>query len=365
MIIPRYQHLISKIIIQKGKVDRKMENEKKRVLFIDYFKALLMILVIMGHINFANTGIKAWIYSFHMPAFFFVSGMVLNFAPQSNKVGIIKYVDRLIVPFFLWAMVFASFTYPNLLRIIYGSYSSIAQAGALTSLWFLPVLFLAVLMLNLMEKFFNIGSAIWIEIVCIILAFGVGFALPHIKTGYPWSVNVSFIALGFMLLGRLSKTTAFRFKDFCFKRRSWGLIMCFVMAILCLSVTFIYQFNLTEKGFILMGNARYGNPLLFVSCAIFGILMTMFLSLFIETVLNGRKLGLLSFVGQNTLCIFAVQKPIIQLFSFINRYVEVSSIVMLILVTVATLLISCLICLFFNKYLPAFVGKGKVFSNQK
>ena len=154
--------------------------------------------------------------------FLFCIGYGVEFCPQSNKVGIIKHVDRLIVPFFLWAMVFASFTYPNLLRIVYGSYSSIAQAGALTSLWFLPVMFLAVLMLNLIEKFFNIGSAIWIEIVCIILAFGVGFALPHIKTGYPWSVTVSVIALGFMLLGRLSKTTALRFKDFCLKEGVGG-----------------------------------------------------------------------------------------------------------------------------------------------
>lgn len=49
-----------------------------RLLYVDYMKAIAMILVIMGHVNFANEPVKAWIYSFHMPAFFFCTGLVLK-----------------------------------------------------------------------------------------------------------------------------------------------------------------------------------------------------------------------------------------------------------------------------------------------
>ena len=120
-----------------------MNKRSNRILFVDYFKAILMILVVAGHINFANEDIKAWIYAFHMPAFFFVSGLLLNtdFAPSMT--GLLrKYTDKLVFPYFLWGLVFAQFTIQNLLRIIYGSYRTIAQAEALTSLWFLPVMFL-------------------------------------------------------------------------------------------------------------------------------------------------------------------------------------------------------------------------------
>lgn len=53
-----------------------MNNQ--RILYIDYVKALAMILVIMGHVNFANHDIKAWVYSFHMPVFFFITGFVIK-----------------------------------------------------------------------------------------------------------------------------------------------------------------------------------------------------------------------------------------------------------------------------------------------
>lgn len=225
-------------------------QENKRVLFVDYFKALLMILVIMGHINFANSGIKAWIYSFHMPAFFFISGMMLNYSTSySLPLGerIRKYADRLVVPFFLWALVYAKFSYPNLLRILYGSYRSIAQAGALTSLWFLPVMFFAVLMMNQLETGFN-KRIVRIEIMSLIISFAIGFLLPYSRIGYPWSINVAFIALGFMLSGRLLRTMCFEFRRFCSEIGSPRWHICVGLALLCLLSTFLYQYNLTDKG---------------------------------------------------------------------------------------------------------------------
>ena len=96
-----------------------MNNQ--RILYIDYVKALAMILVIMGHVNFANQDIKAWIYSFHMPVFFFCTGLVLKDIGKSLKESVTKYARRLIIPFFIWALLFAKFTIPNLVMILYGS----------------------------------------------------------------------------------------------------------------------------------------------------------------------------------------------------------------------------------------------------
>ena len=41
-----------------GNVERKQ--------YVDYIKAFGIILVILGHVNFANSGLKTWIYSFHV-----------------------------------------------------------------------------------------------------------------------------------------------------------------------------------------------------------------------------------------------------------------------------------------------------------
>lgn len=46
---------------------------KNRVVWIDWFKAILIILVVMGHTKL-NGYERTWIYGFHMPAFFVISG---------------------------------------------------------------------------------------------------------------------------------------------------------------------------------------------------------------------------------------------------------------------------------------------------
>ena len=54
------------------------ENGNAADLIRDYFKAITIVLVILAHENFANHAMKSWIHSFNMPAFFFVSGMLLK-----------------------------------------------------------------------------------------------------------------------------------------------------------------------------------------------------------------------------------------------------------------------------------------------
>ena len=49
-----------------------MEN-KKRIVWIDQLKGIAFIFVIIGHLGIGKT-FKSWIYSFHMPLFFFAAG---------------------------------------------------------------------------------------------------------------------------------------------------------------------------------------------------------------------------------------------------------------------------------------------------
>lgn len=50
-----------------------MENTK-RLDYIDYTKGFGILLVILGHIYDTSNPIKIWLYSFHMPLFFIISG---------------------------------------------------------------------------------------------------------------------------------------------------------------------------------------------------------------------------------------------------------------------------------------------------
>ena len=62
-----------------------MTQERNRLDWLDLLKCLAMLLVVFGHVNkdVANTTLRYYIYSFHMPLFFIISGTA--FYLQINK----------------------------------------------------------------------------------------------------------------------------------------------------------------------------------------------------------------------------------------------------------------------------------------
>lgn len=46
----------------------------ERVKWIDYLKGFAILLMVIGHYQGTPTFLNVWIYAFHMPLFFFLSG---------------------------------------------------------------------------------------------------------------------------------------------------------------------------------------------------------------------------------------------------------------------------------------------------
>ena len=55
----------------------------KRIEWIDVSKGIGIILVLIGHISL-NGGLNKFIYSFHMPLFFILSGFTFNLAKKEK-----------------------------------------------------------------------------------------------------------------------------------------------------------------------------------------------------------------------------------------------------------------------------------------
>lgn len=318
-----------------------------------------MILVIMGHVNFANQDIKAWIYSFHMPVFFFCTGLVLKDIGKSLKESVTKYARRLIIPFFLWALLFAQFTIPNLVMILYGSHKSLAKAGSLTSLWFLPVMFLAVCLFFIVRNRTNKESVRWLDFVIVALSFGMGFIIPNIRIGYPWVANVVLVAFPILMLGNIMKPYIASFYNYIKCHEVIGIVLCVVLTIVFWGGTLTYQQNDSDFKYMLMAEARYGSILYFILTTSCGIMMLLSASLLLEILFKRNRIITkgLSFVGQNTLCIFAIQKPFISCFHTGFSYIHLPEPFVLVLTTLGTLILSCFVGVLLNKYLPVMVGK--------
>lgn len=58
---------------------------KKRVTYLDLAKGIGIILVVLGHMENINAGLRTWISSFHMPLFFVISGMLIALKNEDKK----------------------------------------------------------------------------------------------------------------------------------------------------------------------------------------------------------------------------------------------------------------------------------------
>ena len=135
-------------------VERQQKNgDMKRNAIIDITKAIGILFVIIGH---NSTGLLCrYIYSFHMPLFFIVSGFLYR---QKDVIISLRHdFTKILVPYFFYFLitkclipftiegVHADSLLQELLRIVYGSNQNIEIKGhhiqGVGYLWFLPALF--------------------------------------------------------------------------------------------------------------------------------------------------------------------------------------------------------------------------------
>lgn len=168
--------------------------EARRMDWVDISKGITILLMVVGHTKIP-TFLTAWIYSFHMPFFFFISGLLTNWNTDFRSFVKKKSVS-LLIPFFIYSVV-------NLLLYpIYGNESFTAYARQIIdhgwggiALWFIPILWISLLLCKA-TKNSNLS----------ILVFAMtGFLLSFKKIILPWTVCTIPIACVYILLGIYAK----------------------------------------------------------------------------------------------------------------------------------------------------------------
>lgn len=323
-----------------------------RIEYLDLAKAIGIILVIAGHVVSSDTAAKKVIYSFHMPLFFLLSGVLLKARAKYSRETwvrlIIKKAKGLLVPFVLWGLIYSSFSFKHTALILYGTRETLIAAESLTSLWFLPVMFLAFLLCEGALQITNRLKTPWIGILIstVILAI-IGFLCPHHPVyGNPWGIDIAFIAASFMLIGMLARAGIEKLSDA--KYQAVALTVCTVLFIVTV------RFSSSSVGYVLMANAEYGNVIVFFLCALFGSATVLMLS----RLITGKFTRWLQPIGQKTLGIFLVHKPVVEL----GRSIVVrlgSSFdhpIFTILITAVALTVSYIIVTIIQMIIPDIVG---------
>ncbi len=188
---------------------------KKKIIWIDNLKGLAIIAVVIGHM--ASPLLNS-IYAWHIPLFFFVSGLLIN-KSRSIKDSIKRDFSRLMIPYIIFSFIgliaeyikrwiFPGFEFINgkinLLDEIAGifwwmDYSHLHQYGFV--LWFLPALFWAKhIYLFLLKK---IKNKYIISIICLATLLFLStqtWVLPFSLNGA--LIGLFWLSIGWLLSGR-------------------------------------------------------------------------------------------------------------------------------------------------------------------
>lgn len=298
-------------------MEQLIKKEKLRLDYLDFAKGIAIFLVIWGHTtgNLDTPPYRVLLYSFHMPLFFLVSGVVISrhrheYDKKHWTNFLVKNTMTLLVPYFIWGAIYSNFTYENFGKLFYGSWQIINEAETLSSIWFLLCLFaaraMAEFVLMISWKFKMIERHLF-SLIIAVLSFAIGLLLPKISIGYPLCFDVAFVALGFILLGYATK-------DLLLKLTEKSILVHILLTVAFAGFLLLGQITQHNKDFVmLMCKSEYGNILPFFLSSIGGTGMVLSVSMLLSKFFANRDKNILKkymvWVGMNTIGIFLLHKP--------------------------------------------------------
>lgn len=114
---------------------------------LDFAKGIGIILMVLGHCYSEGNGtnLLCWLYSFHMPLFFIIPGIVYGTYRRPSTISfwniVKKKAKRLLVPYFFFATITAVFLCILGRRTmdVFGTYMwRIVSLQGINAMWFIP-----------------------------------------------------------------------------------------------------------------------------------------------------------------------------------------------------------------------------------
>ena len=133
---------------------------KKRVEWIDICKALGMFFIYLGHFREKAGLAHPWVFSFHVPLFFFISGLLENYNKRGVWENLKKKFLTIVLPFFFFGILMTAVQVvnENTGAHILENFAVLLKGGIRNtcvmeqSLWFLTCLFSIEVLFSLYKK---------------------------------------------------------------------------------------------------------------------------------------------------------------------------------------------------------------------
>ena len=283
-----------------------------RIVWLDYGKAIAIYLVVLAHTALYKPA-EAFIYTFHMPFFFFMSGYLFSFEKYTSYSQFAKRRFRqLIVPYIIFNIITYLLWFFVLRKVgddaneAVGALSPIISALTVNAkgmvhdipLWFLAALFVVenIYYLIYKNKRFNI------------LATSILFLLAVINSTFnpvrlPFCIDISLVAILFYRLGSVLREKGDKiFNPY-----------LFVLSVIVTVLVFVLN------GKVAMHTDYYNNIFLFVAGGVAGCYMMSYLCKMLQSLFGERTF--VQNIARNTLLICALHLIVFAFLKGIMLYV--------------------------------------------
>lgn len=273
-----------------------------RYMFVDTAKAIALYLVIVGHTVPSDSNFFHFIFAFHMPAFFFLSGYCMEKKEELFSCYCIKKGRALLIPYFIFSLLglLIMAVFPNdwlvqtswqdyLVRYIY-----IAQPYALGSVWFLVCLFFSSIGSFCVLKIWS-GKNAW-YLLPVALVFSIAGAwLYRVSTAklysrYPMKMDSALMAVAFMLFGYILKKNG--------KFENWNKWILYAGLVTLPFVVWLFGCRL--NGYVNICDCIYDHYRYYMIASLAGCLWILVIGRLLQNI------RWLRWLGANTLPMFAI-----------------------------------------------------------
>lgn len=340
----------------------------RRIETIDIAKAITIFCVILGHTtgNLDTPMFRRVLYSFHMPLFFLLAGLSIKPKVVSGTRGWLKFLYKnllsLMVPYLLWGLVYAPFSYINMGKLLFGSWEALTEMETLTSLWYLPSFFIARVIvqsvINIAEHF----KAKSVPLCCGIAALPIlaaGLLIPHPENGVFWCADIALTASSFILLGIAIR----KIYLIVAQHKTVWLVLSFIgsTALFCLGT--VFRGDALELSLMCKGD--YGNIFWFLFNSVFGSVSVLAISMLLSRISRESarpfRLDAVTYIGRQTMGIYLLHKPFLQqiIMPCLSDTLpaECPLLVTALIGSIAALIFSILMCIVIGRFIPQLLGK--------
>lgn len=273
----------------------------KRIEYIDLFRAIGIILMIMGHVGFGDD-FDFIIHAFHMPMFFIIAGYFFNadvpfdkFISKKFKTLIVPYFSFGIIHFIISTIITKNINWESLFHLFFVNTDGLPIAGAL---WFLTALFFA----ELFYFFICKVKHIYREILIVLISILGNVATVIFDFRLPYALDSAFTGVGLIYIGNLIK----QYKNNKYLEKILNLNVLFTAILFAVSLVLI-----TANSYVNMRAGTYGIIPLFWLNATLSSLTILLISKHLDKYLNKNITKYFSVIGKDSITYLCLNQIVI------------------------------------------------------